>query len=54
MLNMNFLCELTIVIPQLPCLFRMEKADSLTVEIVNSVTSHCGHSFNYAMGVFAN
>ena len=39
MSNLIFLCELTIVIHQLPCLFRIAKAVSSTVELVNSVTA---------------
>jgi len=35
MLNMNFLCELTIVIPGLLCLFSMANAVSSTVVLVN-------------------
>jgi len=54
MLNMNFLCKLTIAIPQLPCLIRMAKAVSLTVELANSVTSDCVNWFNLAMWVFAS
>jgi len=38
MWNISFLWELTIVIPQLPCRFRMARAVSPTVELVNSVT----------------
>jgi len=47
--NLIFLCKLTIVIPQLRCLFRMAKAVSSTVEQVNSVTSDPVNSFNFAM-----
>ena len=47
--NMTFLCGLSIVIRQLPCLFRMAKAVSSTVELVNSGTSDCGNLFNFAM-----
>jgi len=52
--NMIFLCKLTIVIPRLPCLFKMAKAVSLTVELVNSVTSDSVNSFNFAMWAFAS
>ena len=51
---MIFLCKLTIVIPLLPCLFRMAKAVSSTVEQVNSVTSESVHSFNFSMWAFAS
>jgi len=34
MSNMNFLCELTVVIPRHHCVFRMAKADSSTIEQV--------------------
>ena len=43
---MNFLCEFTIVIPRLPCLFGMAKAVSSTVALVISETSDC-HSSSY-------
>jgi len=46
---MIFLCELTIVIPQLSSLFKMAKAVSSTVEVVNSVTSDSVNLFNFAM-----
>ena len=46
MSNLNFLCKLTIVIPRLPCLFKMAKAVSSTVVLVNSVTSDSVNSFN--------
>jgi len=49
MSHMNSLCELTIVIPQLPCLLRMANAVSSTVELVNLVTSDSVSSFNFAM-----
>jgi len=45
---MIFLGTLTIVIPRLPCLFRMAKAVSSTVELGNSVTSEGVNSFNFA------
>jgi len=50
---MNFSCELTIVIPRLPCLFNMASAASSTVELVNSVTSNSVSSFNFVMCAFA-
>jgi len=49
MSNLIFLCELTIVIPRLPCLFRIAKAVSLIVERVISATSDSVSSFNLAM-----
>jgi len=52
--NMVFLCKLTIVIPRLSCLFRMAKAVSSTVELVNSVTSDSVNSFNFALWAFAS
>jgi len=54
MSNMSFLCELTIVISRLPCLLRMGKAVSSTVELVNSVTSNSAISFYIAMWAFAS
>lgn len=39
MSEMNFLCELTIVIPGHHSLLRMAKAVSSTMELVDSVTS---------------
>jgi len=50
----NFSYELTIVIPRLPCLFKMASAASSTVELVNSVTSDSVNSFNFAMCTFAS
>lgn len=41
MWNIKFLCELTIVIRRLPCLFNMPNAVSSTIELVNLVTSEC-------------
>jgi hypothetical protein len=35
----NVLCKLTIVIPEIACLFRITKAVSSTIELVNSKTS---------------
>jgi hypothetical protein len=46
---MLFLYTLTIVIPRIPRLFRMAKAVSSTVELVNSVTSDYVISVNFAM-----
>jgi len=54
MSNLYFLCTLTIVIPRLPCLFKMAKAVSSTVIVVNSVTSDSVNSFNFAMWAFAS
>jgi hypothetical protein len=47
------LCEFTIVIAQLPCLVRMAKAVSSTVQLGNSVTSGSVNPFNFAMEAFA-
>jgi len=54
MSNMIWLCELTIVIPRLPCLFSMAKTLSSTVELVNSVTADSANSFNFAMWAFTS
>jgi len=54
MSNNNVNWDLTIVIPRLPCLFRMAKAVSSTVDIVNSDTSDSVNSFNFAMCTFAS
>jgi len=51
--NINFLCELTIVIPCLPCLFSMAKVGWLTIEPVNSVSSNSVNLFNFTMIPFA-
>jgi len=51
---MIFLCELTSVIPRLPCLFRMAKAVSSPVELVNSVTSNWVNLFNFGMWAYAS
>jgi len=51
---MNFLCELTIVIPRLHCLFSMAKAVSSMVVLVNSETSDSVNSSNFAMCAFAS
>jgi len=48
-LNMNFLCELTIRIPRLPSLLSMAKAVLPTVELVNSVTSDSVNLFYFGM-----
>jgi len=47
--NIISLCKLTIVIPRLPCLFKLAKAVSSTVALVNSVTSDSVNSFNFAI-----
>jgi len=52
--NVNFFGDLTILIPQLPCLLSMAKAVSSTFELVDSVTSNSVKSFNIAMCTFAN
>jgi len=54
MCNTNFLGELTILIPRLPCLLRMVKAVSSTVELVNSVTSDSVNSYKFAMCAFSS
>jgi len=54
MSNMISLCELTIVIPQLPGVFRMGKAVSSTIEVVNSVTSDSVNSFHFVMWAYAS
>jgi len=54
MSNLNFICKLTIVIARLPCLFKMAKAVSSTVVLVNSVTSESVNSFNFPMWAFAS
>jgi len=54
MSNMTWLSVLTMEIPRLPCLLRMAKAVSSTVELVNSVTSYPVNSFNFAMWAFAS
>ena len=51
---MNFLCELTIVIPRLPCLFSMAITGSLTIELGNVVTANCVDLFNVAMCALAS
>jgi len=52
--NLIFLCELSSVIPRLPCLFRMAKAVSSTIELVNSVTSDSVNLINFVMWAFAS
>jgi len=52
MTNMICLCKHTILIPRLPCLFRMAKAVSSTVELVNSVTSDSVSLFNFVIWAF--
>jgi len=47
-------CNLTIVNPRLPCLVRMAKAVSSTVELVNSVTSDSVNWFSFAMLAFGS
>jgi len=49
MLNLNFLCKLSFVIPRLPCHFKMANTVSSTVVLVNSVMSHSVNSFNFVM-----
>jgi hypothetical protein len=51
--NMIFLCELTIVIHRLPCLIRMAKAVSSTIELYNPVTSDSVDWFDLGMWAFA-
>ena len=54
MWNMIWLCKVTIVIPQLPSLFRMAKAVPSTIKLVNSVTCDSVNLFNFAMIAFAS
>jgi len=54
MSNLNFLWKLTIVIPQLPCLFRIPKSVSSTVELVNSAISNSFNYFHCAIWAFAS
>ena len=49
MSNIIVLCELTTVIPRLPCLIRIADTVSSTVELVNSVTSDSVNLFHSAM-----
>jgi len=51
--KMIYLCKISILIPWLPCLCRMAKAVSSTVELVNSVTSYSVYLFNFAMWALA-
>jgi hypothetical protein len=51
-LNLNFVCQLTIGIPLLHFLLSMAKAVSSTIELFNSVTSDSVYSFNFAMCTF--
>jgi len=52
--NLIFLCKLTIVIPQLSCLFKMVNAVSSTIVLLNLVTSEAVNSVNFAMKAFAS
>jgi len=54
MSNMNFLCNLSTVIPRPPCLFSMAKAISLPVKVVNSQTSDSVYSFSFVMCTFGS
>jgi len=49
MSKMNSLCEHTIVIPRLPCLFIMANTVSLTVKHLDLLTSDYVKLFNFAM-----
>jgi hypothetical protein len=49
---MNFICELKIAIPQLPCLFTMVKPVSQTFELANSVTSSSVMVFQFVICLF--
>jgi len=53
MSNMNLVWDLTIVILRHPCLLRMAKAVSLTIELLNSVTSHSVNSVHIVMWALA-
>jgi len=48
MSNLIVLCILTIVIPRLPCVFKMAKAVSSTVVLVNLVRFVSVNLFNIA------
>jgi len=50
---MNYLWELTIRIPQLPCLMSMDKAVLLTVKLGNWFTSDYVNSFSFAICGFS-
>ena len=52
--NRNFICDLTLVIPPLPCVFSMAEAVSSMVQLVNSVTVHSFTWFNFIMCAFSN
>jgi len=54
MSNVIWLCEHTIVIPHLACLFSMAKAVSATVKLVNSVTFDSVKLYDFAMWAFAS
>jgi len=54
MWHIKFLCELTMLISQLPWLFRMAKAVSSTIELVNPVTSDSVNLFHIMMWAFAS
>jgi len=54
MSNLIFLCKLTVVIPWLRCRFMMTKPVSLTIKLVNSVTSVTVNLFNIPMWAFAS
>jgi hypothetical protein len=47
--HMNFFCDHTILIPQLPGLFNMANGISSMVVLVNSETSYSVSSFNLSM-----
>jgi len=51
--NMNFLYKVTIVIPQLPCLFSMAKTVSSTFTLVIEVASNTVNLFKVAICTFA-
>jgi hypothetical protein len=51
---MNFLCELTIAIPPLPCLFNMAKVASSMVLLGTSESSDSVDFFNFAMSTVAS
>jgi hypothetical protein len=53
MSNLIFLCKHTIIIPRLHYLFKMAKAVSSNVDLVNSVTSVSVNLFNFEMWAFA-
>jgi len=54
MSNLNFLRELTSIIPRLPCLFRIPKAVSMTFKLDNSVIPLSDDTFNFAIWAFAS